>query len=116
MGKGESGSHAKGGRRHEHLPAVSSGSPSSKEYTNAIAENRMGTEATVGPLLKTKQAAQYLAISERQLQYEVQRGNISFVRMGKSGIRFTANDLDEYVGRYRNAASWACHGGESWQV
>jgi excisionase family DNA binding protein len=69
-----------------------------------------------GRLMKTKEAASYLAISERQLQYEAQRGNIAVVRMGKTGIRFVKQDLDEFVDRFRTAASWAEEGGASWQV
>ena len=69
-----------------------------------------------GKLMKTKEAASYLAISERQLQYEAQRGNIAVVRMGKTGIRFVKQDLDEFVDRFRTAASWAEEGGASWQV
>ena len=56
-----------------------------------------------GPLLKTKQAADYLAIGERQLQYEVARENIGCVRLGKNCIRFAQDDLDEYVNRHRIA-------------
>lgn len=56
-----------------------------------------------GPLLKLKQAAQYLAIGERQLQYEVERGNIGYVRLGKKCLRFSQLDLDDYVDQHRTA-------------
>ena len=89
-----------------------------KSYLNEEDKNMIvaSDRAAGGPLLKTRQAAQYLAISERQLQYEVERGNIAFVRVGKSGIRFTNKDLDGYVNRYRTAASATACGGAPWQA
>jgi hypothetical protein len=57
-----------------------------------------------GQLLNTKQAAQYLNIGVRQLQYEVGRENIGCVRLGKNCIRFAQKDLDDYVSRHRRAA------------
>lgn len=60
--------------------------------------------AVIGPLLTTKQAARYLAVSERQLQYEVARSKVTSVRFGKSCIRFAQEDLDDYVNRHRTAA------------
>lgn len=53
-----------------------------------------------GPLLKTNQAATYLAISPRQVQYLAQRGELACVRFGNS-TRYTTADLDEFVGRHR---------------
>ena len=73
-----------------------------KEDSSVIAINQTVGKAAGGPLLKTKQAAQYLAIGERQLQYEVGRRNIRCVRLGKNCIRFTQEDLDEYVDRHRS--------------
>lgn len=54
-----------------------------------------------GPLMKSKQAANYLAISERQLQYLSQRGEVAVIRIGKSGVRYDRLDLDEFVTRHR---------------
>jgi excisionase family DNA binding protein len=72
-----------------------------KEAANmSVASDRV--RESVGPLLKLKQAAQYLAIGERTLQYEVAENNISCVRMGNHCIRFTQKDLDEYVDRHRS--------------
>ena len=78
-------------------------SPSDKEYSNMVAGNQLLEQRVNGPLLKTKQAADYLAIGERQLQYEVGRGNIRCVKFGKNCIRFAQDDLDEYVNRHRIA-------------
>ena len=73
--------------------------------------NDFSGQVVDGPLLRTKQAAQYLAIGERQLQYEVCRGNVRCVRFGKNCIRFAQADLDEYVNRHRTASRVA--GGDS---
>lgn len=54
-----------------------------------------------GPLMKSKQAANYLAISERQLQYLSQRGEVAIIRIGKSGVRYDRLDLDAFVARHR---------------
>jgi len=77
-------------------------SPSDKEYSNMGAVNQLLEQRVNGPLLKTKQAADYLAIGERQLQYEVAKNRIACVRFGKNCIRFTQEDLDEYVDRHRS--------------
>jgi len=55
-----------------------------------------------GPLMKSKQAANYLAISERQLQYLSQRGEVAFIRIGKSGVRYDRADLDQFVDCHRS--------------
>ena len=54
-----------------------------------------------GPLMKSKQAANYLAISERQLQYLSQRGEVAVIRIGKSGVRYDRLDLDAFVDCHR---------------
>jgi hypothetical protein len=54
-----------------------------------------------GPLMKSKQAANYLAISERQLQYLSQRGEVAVIRIGKSGVRYDRLDLDAFVAHHR---------------
>jgi excisionase family DNA binding protein len=81
-------------------------SSSKKEDLNVI-DFSEAEKVVVGPLLKTKQAADYLAIGERQLQYEVGKGNIRCVRFGKNCIRFTQEDLDEYVNRHRTVCPTA---------
>jgi excisionase family DNA binding protein len=53
-----------------------------------------------GPLLKTQAAADYLAISPRQVQYLSQRGELPYVRIGNS-TRYTTADLDDFVRRCR---------------
>jgi excisionase family DNA binding protein len=53
-----------------------------------------------GPLLKTQAAADYLAISPRQVQYLSQRGELPCVRIGNS-TRYTTADLDDFVRRCR---------------
>lgn len=61
----------------------------------------IGVRGMSGPLMKTKQAAQYLAIGERQLQYLSKRGEIAVISIGKSGVRYHPADLDEFVARHR---------------
>ena len=85
----------------ERLQDREAWSYSNKEDKNVIEASDRVRES-VGPLLKLKQAAQYLAIGERTLQYEVAENNISCVRMGNHCIRFTQKDLDEYVDRHRS--------------
>lgn len=51
--------------------------------------------------MKSKQAANYLAISERQLQYLSQRGEVAIIRIDKSGVRYDRLDLDAFVARHR---------------
>jgi excisionase family DNA binding protein len=70
-----------------------------EEGFKVIATQQIGRSS--GPLLKTREAAKYLAISERQLQYEVQRGRLAVIRMGRS-TRFTTADLEDFVGRCRS--------------
>lgn len=64
---------------------------------NASADPRCG-----GPLLKTNQAATYLAISPRQVQYLSKRGQLPCIQIGKS-TRYTTADLDAFVGRHRRS-------------
>ena len=56
---------------------------------------------SAGALLKSKQAAEYLAISERQLQYLSQRQELAVIEMGKACIRYDRADLDDYIDRRR---------------
>lgn len=65
-------------------------------------EYRIGRPKPGGPLLKTNQAATYLAISPRQVQYLSKRGELACVRIGNS-TRFTTADLDDFVGRHRRS-------------
>jgi excisionase family DNA binding protein len=59
-----------------------------------------GDRSPGGPLLKTKEAAEYLRISPRQVQYLSGRGELPCIRMGKS-TRYTTTDLEEFVSRHR---------------
>ena len=61
-----------------------------------------GVVGEAGPLLKLKQAANYLAISTRQLQYLSQGGELAVIRIGKSGVRYDRADLDEFVASHRS--------------
>jgi len=66
--------------------------------------NRSQKQAPVIPrLVKTKQAAEYLAISEWKLRNLVQQGLIPYIEDGggTSPWRFDIRDLDEYVERSR---------------
>lgn len=63
-------------------------------------EHGIGRPKPGGPLLKINQAATYLAISPRQVQYLSNRGELACVRFGNS-TRYTTADLDEFVGRHR---------------
>ena len=53
-------------------------------------------------LLKSKQAAEYLCISERTLWNLQNRGKIKVVRMGRL-IRFDPADLDKFI---EEAKTW----------
>ena len=76
-------------------------SPATGTLSPAPALNqRAGRPPASGPLLKTEAAAEYLAISPRQLQYLSQRGDLPCVRIGTS-IRYVPADLDEFVNRCR---------------
>ena len=67
----------------------------------------MNESAKVGPLIprlvKTKQAAEYLAISEWKLRNLVQQGLIPYIEDGggTSPWRFDVRDLDAYIDRSR---------------
>jgi excisionase family DNA binding protein len=66
--------------------------------------NRSLKQAPIVPrLVKTKQAAEYLAISEWKLRNLVQQGVIPFIEDGggTSPWRFDLRDLDAYVERSR---------------
>ena len=54
-----------------------------------------------GALLKTEQAAEYLAISVRQLQYLSKRQEVAVIDIGKNCIRYDRADLDDYIDRRR---------------
>ena len=66
--------------------------------------NRSPKQAPLIPgLVKTKQAAEYLGISEWKLRNLVQLGLIPYIEDGggTSPWRFDIRDLDEYVERSR---------------
>ncbi len=54
----------------------------------------------VGPLLKTIDAAKYLAISARQVQYLSSRGELPVIQIAGS-TRYAQGDLDDFVDRCR---------------
>jgi hypothetical protein len=56
--------------------------------------------AARGPLLKTIDAATYLAISARQVQYLSSRGELPVIQIGGS-TRYAQGDLDDFVDRCR---------------
>ena len=56
--------------------------------------------AARGPLLKTIDAAKYLAISARQVQYLSSRGELPVIQIGGS-TRYAQGDLDDFVDRCR---------------
>ena len=57
-------------------------------------------ESMVGPLLKTEEAAKYLAISPRQVQYLCDRGELPCIKMATS-TRYSPADLDEFIDHCR---------------
>jgi excisionase family DNA binding protein len=66
--------------------------------------NRFREGSFIAPrLVKTKQAAEYLAISEWKLRNLVQLGLIPYIEDGggTSPWRFDMRDLDEYIQRSR---------------
>jgi excisionase family DNA binding protein len=66
--------------------------------------NSSPKQAPIVPrLVKTKQAAEYLAISEWKLRNLVQLGLIPYIEDGggTSPWRFDIRDLDEYIQRSR---------------
>jgi excisionase family DNA binding protein len=61
-------------------------------------------QAPIAPrLVKTKQAAEYLAVSQWKLRNLVQQGLIPFIEDGggTSPWRFDVRDLDAYIERSR---------------
>lgn len=66
--------------------------------------NRSVKEGSIPPrLVKTKQAAEYLAISQWKLRNLVQQGLIPYIEDGggTSPWRFDLRDLDAYIERSR---------------
>jgi len=55
------------------------------------------------PLMNTRDAARYLGISGRQLQYEVSRGRITVVRLNRN-LRFTERSLRSFIEQHTIAA------------
>lgn len=56
--------------------------------------------SVAGPLLKTEEAAKYLAISPRQVQYLSDRGELPCIKMATS-TRYSPADLDEFIDQCR---------------
>lgn len=66
--------------------------------------NKSAKRVPIAPrLVKTKQAAEYLAISQWKLRNLVQQGAIPYIEDGggTSPWRFDIRDLDAYVDRSR---------------
>jgi len=66
--------------------------------------NRSAKDGSISPrLVKTKQAAEYLAISQWKLRNLVQQGAIPYIEDGggTSPWRFDLRDLDAYIERSR---------------
>ena len=66
--------------------------------------NRSAKDGCISPrLVKTKQAAEYLAISQWKLRNLVQQGVIPYIEDGggTSPWRFDLRDLDAYIERSR---------------
>jgi len=66
--------------------------------------NRSAKDGSISArLVKTKQAAEYLAISQWKLRNLVQRGLIPYIEDGggTSPWRFDIRDLDAYIERSR---------------
>jgi excisionase family DNA binding protein len=64
--------------------------------------NRSAKGIPITPrLVKTKQAAEYMAISRWKLRNLVQQGLIPYIEDGTSPWRFDLRDLDAYIERRR---------------
>ena len=55
-------------------------------------------------LIRPKEAAGYLAISERKLWTMTQGGAISTVRLGRS-VRYDRRDLDEFIAKSKTGVN-----------
>ena len=72
----------------------------SRHERNRMNAFGMRTESTVEPmLLTTRQAARTLSVSERTLYSLREAGEIRAVRVSKRGVRYSIDDLREYVRR-----------------
>ena len=90
----ETGSHCA-----EENPMIAS--PATGTLSPAPALNqRAGRPPASGPLLKTEAAAEYLAISPRQVQYLSDRGELPCIKMATS-TRYSPADLDGFIDRCR---------------
>lgn len=54
-------------------------------------------------LVRAREAAKFLAISARHLQNLTKEGSVPSVRFGKRGVRYTREDLVDFVSRHRRA-------------
>lgn len=71
--------------------------------TPAVCRQRRVSRSTLARrLVRTREAATYLALSEWKIRKLVRNGQIPYIDDGKSGPwRFDLRDLDAYVERYR---------------
>jgi excisionase family DNA binding protein len=53
-------------------------------------------------LVRVVEAARFLAVSTRHLQNLTKDGKVPSVRFGKRGVRYTRQDLVEFVRRHRS--------------
>jgi excisionase family DNA binding protein len=65
------------------------------------------TEQMIQPvLLIQRQAAKFLAISEKTLYNLTRCGQIPVVRIGKRGVRYDPADLRAWVERSKSTSAW----------
>ena len=74
------------------------GRPPAEDRESSLKKEDSQMVALNDRLLKTKEAAAILGVSERQLQYEVAKGRIAVVRLNRN-VRFQGKDLRSYIER-----------------
>jgi len=74
------------------------GRPPAEDKESSLKKEDSQMVALNDRLLKTKEAAAILGVSERQLQYEVAKGRIAVVRLNRN-VRFQAKELRFYIER-----------------
>ena len=87
--------------REETRPMEAAIDPAAGKRYPEQPRGQPGFRPTVaGPLLKTEEAANYLAISPRQVQYLSDRGELPCIKMATS-TRYSPADLDEFIDQCR---------------
>jgi excisionase family DNA binding protein len=64
---------------------------------------RLGSGLVEAGLVRAGEAARFLAVSTRHLQNLTKEGSVPSVRFGKRGVRYTREDLVDFVSRHRRA-------------